>query len=73
MFVFMRRRVGAGTVDPLGACSIIKKHDKGKTKVTGLRKAAIEHLRYVKGTTMYPLEHSLGDGMLCSVPGYLNS
>ncbi|XXG63191.1 hypothetical protein AAC387_Pa05g1431 [Persea americana] len=67
------RLVGAGTMDPLGACSIIKKHDKGKTKVTGLRKAAIEHLKYVKGTTMYPLEHSLGDGMLCSIPGDLNS
>lgn len=57
-------------MDPLGACSIIKKRDKRKiTKLTGLRKAAIEHQKYVKGTTMYPLEHSLGDGMLCTIPG----
>uniref|UniRef100_A0A5B7B2Q6 Sialyltransferase-like protein 2 n=1 Tax=Davidia involucrata TaxID=16924 RepID=A0A5B7B2Q6_DAVIN len=63
------RRVGAGSGDPLGACSIIKKQVKGKlTGVSGLRKAAVEHEKYVKGTTMYPLEHNPGHGQLCTVP-----
>ncbi|XP_077227167.1 sialyltransferase-like protein 2 isoform X2 [Tasmannia lanceolata] len=63
------RRVGGGKEDPLGPCSITKKRDKGKVKkITGLRKAAVEHQQYVKGATLYPLEHSLGHGMLCTVP-----
>ena len=63
------RRVGAGSVDPLGACSITKKQVKrNPSTVSKLRKAAREHLKYVKGTTMYPLEHSPGHGLLCTVP-----
>ncbi|CAK9177463.1 unnamed protein product [Ilex paraguariensis] len=63
------RRFGAGSWDPLGACSVIKKQLKGKLKgLSGLRKAAVEHQKYVKGTTMYPLEHNLGNGILCTVP-----
>ncbi|KAI8019806.1 Sialyltransferase-like protein 2 [Camellia lanceoleosa] len=63
------RRVGAGSGDILGACSIIKKQVKGKrTRVSGLRKAVMEHQKYVKRTTMYPLEHNPGHGLLCTVP-----
>ncbi|KAE9453588.1 hypothetical protein C3L33_14489, partial [Rhododendron williamsianum] len=63
------RRVGAGSGGPLGACSIIKKLVKGKHKgVSGLRKAAVEHQKYVKETTMYPLEHDYRHGLLCTKP-----
>ncbi|KAL5174711.1 Sialyltransferase-like protein 2 [Glycine soja] len=63
------RRVGAGSEDPLAACSIIKKQVKRNLNaVSKLRKAALDHLRYVKRTTMYPLEHSPGHGSLCTVP-----
>ncbi|XP_054804645.1 sialyltransferase-like protein 2 isoform X2 [Prosopis cineraria] len=63
------RRVGAGSEDPLGACSIIKKQVKrNPSAVLKLRKAALDQLKYVKGTTMYPLEHSPGHGLLCTVP-----
>lgn len=63
------RRTGAGTGDPLSACSMIKKRDKGKTSYnSGLREAAINHQKYVKSATMYPLERSFGNGMLCMVP-----
>ncbi|XP_043705679.1 sialyltransferase-like protein 2 isoform X2 [Telopea speciosissima] len=62
------RMVGAGTRDPLGACSITKQCKEKTKKTLGLRKAAKEHQKYVKGTTMYPMEHSLGHGMLCTVP-----
>lgn len=62
-------RVGAGSDDPLGSCSITKKQLNKKLKgVSGLRKAAVEHQKYVKGTTMYPLEHNPGHGQLCTVP-----
>ncbi|KAL5998547.1 Sialyltransferase-like protein 2 [Asimina triloba] len=65
------RRVGAGMDDPLRACSIIKKRDRMKakaTKIVGLRKAASDHRKYVKGASMYPLEHNTGHGMLCTIP-----
>ena len=63
------RRVGAGSEDPLAACSIIKKQVKRNLNaVSKLRKAALDHLRYVKRTTMYPLEQSPGHGSLCTVP-----
>lgn len=63
------RRVGAGSNNPLGACSIIKKQTKAKRKqISGLRKRVIEHQKYVKGTTMYPLEHDPGHRLLCTVP-----
>lgn len=63
------RRVGGGMADPWRPCSIIKKRDKGKTtNIAGIRDAAVNHQRYVKGATMYPLEHSVGHGMLCMVP-----
>lgn len=63
------RRVGAGSSDPLATCSIIAKQVKGKSaRVTGSRKAAVEHIKYVRGTTMYPLEHHPGHGLLCTVP-----
>ncbi|CAA2939126.1 sialyltransferase 2 [Olea europaea subsp. europaea] len=63
------RRIGAGSGDLLAACSIVKKQWKGKfTSISGFRKAAIEHQKYVKGTTMYPLEHNPGHGLLCIVP-----
>ncbi|KAI5683103.1 hypothetical protein M9H77_04331 [Catharanthus roseus] len=62
------RRVRAGSVDPLSACSIIKKQPKEKhTTISNLRRAALEHQKYVKGTTMYPLEHNPGHGLLCIV------
>lgn len=63
------RRVGAGSGDPLSACSIIKKQSSGKaTRDLRVRSAAIEHQKYVKATTMYPLEHDPGHGLLCTVP-----
>lgn len=63
------RRVGAGISDPWHACSIVKKRQKGKNpNAAGVRHAAISHQKYVKGATLYPLEHSVGHGMLCMVP-----
>ncbi|KAI4343565.1 hypothetical protein L6164_010899 [Bauhinia variegata] len=63
------RRVGAGSGDPLGACSIVKKqHKRTPNAVSKLRKEVLDHLKYVKGTTMYPLEHSPVHGLLCTVP-----
>ncbi|XP_068666849.1 sialyltransferase-like protein 4 [Aristolochia californica] len=62
------RRVGAGTSDPLRACSIIRKRGNGEgRKISSLRKEAIEHRKYVNYATMYPLEHNLGRGMLCTI------
>ncbi|KAK2662265.1 hypothetical protein Ddye_000839 [Dipteronia dyeriana] len=62
------RMVGAGSADPLSACSLIKNRDKRKpASIPSLRKAAIDHQKYVKGVTMYPLERSLGHGQLCTV------
>ncbi|KAL3835371.1 hypothetical protein ACJIZ3_010107 [Penstemon smallii] len=62
------RRVGAGSSDPLSACSIIGKQQRGKSAVVlSSRKACIEHNKYVRGTTMYPLEHNPGHGLLCTV------
>ncbi|XP_026389419.1 sialyltransferase-like protein 2 isoform X1 [Papaver somniferum] len=61
-------RIGAGRDDPLRSCSIIKKQDKGMVMpIPRIRKAAKEHINYVKGATMYPLEKSLGHGTLCTV------
>ncbi|KAK9995296.1 hypothetical protein SO802_019982 [Lithocarpus litseifolius] len=63
------KRVGAGSSDPLAACSIIKKQvEREPVALSNLRKVASDHQKYVKGTTMYPLEHSLGDGVLCTEP-----
>ncbi|KAM7480195.1 hypothetical protein LguiA_028408 [Lonicera macranthoides] len=63
------RRVGAGSAgDLLASCSIIKKQLKRKLITSGLRKEAVKHQKYVKGATMYPLEHNLGHGQLCTVP-----
>lgn len=63
------RRVGAGTGDPLGACSIKKKRSKEiPNAVSDLRKAAVDHQKFVRGTTMYPLDHSPGHGLLCVLP-----
>ncbi|XP_059444076.1 sialyltransferase-like protein 2 [Corylus avellana] len=62
-------RVGAGSRDPLAACSIIKDRVKRKPiALSNFRKAAVDHQKFVKGTTMYPLEHSPGHGALCTVP-----
>ncbi|KAI3860121.1 hypothetical protein MKW92_039313 [Papaver armeniacum] len=61
-------KIGARREDPLRSCSIIKKQHKGMTMtIPGIRKAAKEHLKYVKGAIMYPLEKSLGNGTLCTV------
>ncbi|XP_075660571.1 sialyltransferase-like protein 2 isoform X2 [Castanea sativa] len=63
------KRVGAGSSDPLAACSIIRKQvEREPVALSNLRNVASDHQKYVKGTTMYPLEHSLGDGVLCTVP-----
>lgn len=61
------RRAGAGSGDPLGACSIVKKQVKRK-HIENLRRIAMDHQKYVRGTTMYPLEHNPKHGMLCTVP-----
>lgn len=63
------RLAGAGYEDPLAACSITKKQPNRKnTQMSSLRSASVEHQRYVKHTTMYPLEHNPGHGLLCIVP-----
>lgn len=60
-------RVGAGSVDPLAACTISKRLNKREVKrFSGTRRAVFEHQQYVKHTTMYPLEHNLGHGLLCT-------
>ncbi|GMH23465.1 hypothetical protein Nepgr_025308 [Nepenthes gracilis] len=59
-------RVGGGSTEPLALCSIIKKR-RMKRKP---RLAATEHQKYLTGVTMYPLENSLGRGILCTVPDY---
>ncbi|PON77201.1 Glycosyltransferase [Parasponia andersonii] len=65
------RRAGAGSGDPLGVCSIVKKQVKRK-HMENVRKAAADHQKYVRGTTMYPLEHNSEHGMLCTVPKSLS-
>ncbi|XP_038894542.1 sialyltransferase-like protein 2 isoform X1 [Benincasa hispida] len=63
------RKVGAGSRDPLAPCSIIKKQSRSKPiSISSLRKPAADHKKYVSGTTMYPLEHNPGRGLLCTVP-----
>ncbi|XP_052176102.1 sialyltransferase-like protein 2 isoform X4 [Diospyros lotus] len=63
------RRAGAGSREPLGACAIIKKQVKRKRiEVSSLRKVTFEHQNYVRGATMYPLEHNPGHALLCTVP-----
>ncbi|KAL5795354.1 hypothetical protein ACOSQ2_000174 [Xanthoceras sorbifolium] len=63
------RMVGAGSADPFGACSLIRNQVKRKpASIPNLGKAAIDHKKFVKGATMYPLEHSPGHGQLCMVP-----
>ncbi|MQM04769.1 hypothetical protein Taro_037576, partial [Colocasia esculenta] len=62
---FFRSRAGG----PRSSCSITKKRRRGKTwSGAAVRKEAMEHLAYVNGVTMYPLEHSPEHGMLCMVP-----
>ncbi|KAK9748266.1 hypothetical protein RND81_02G046400 [Saponaria officinalis] len=63
-------RIGAGSLDSLGACSIVSKQQITRKPPKSLRKEAREHQKYVKGTTMYPLEHSPGHGLLCAVPSH---
>ncbi|XP_009770687.1 sialyltransferase-like protein 2 [Nicotiana tabacum] len=65
------RRVGAGSTNLLATCSIIKKQKGKNVDISNLRKAAVEHHKYVKGTTMYPLEHNPGHGQLCTVTNKL--
>ena len=68
-FIIFCRRIGAGSRDPLAACSIIKERVERKPiALSNFRKAAVDHQKFVKGTTMYPLEHSPGHGALCTVP-----
>ncbi|KAF9671765.1 hypothetical protein SADUNF_Sadunf12G0082600 [Salix dunnii] len=63
------RRVGAGSEDPLHACSIRKKPPKREpADVSDLRKAAVDHQKNVRGTTMYSLELHPGRGILCTLP-----
>ncbi|KAL0318932.1 UNVERIFIED_CONTAM: Sialyltransferase-like protein 2 [Sesamum angustifolium] len=67
--VKLLRRVGAGSSDPLAACSITAKQLRGNSALEfSSRKAAVEHQKYVRGTTMYPLEHNPGHGLLCTAP-----
>lgn len=65
---FRCRRPGAGSSDPLGTCTMIKKREKGKApNRSGLRNAPVKHLEYMKGATRYPLERSAGGGYLCVI------
>ncbi|XP_010426379.1 PREDICTED: sialyltransferase-like protein 2 isoform X1 [Camelina sativa] len=63
------RRVGAGSADPLASCSIVKKRNKNKRPmVSQLRKPVSDHQKFVRSTSMYPVEHSPGHGQLCITP-----
>jgi hypothetical protein len=63
------RRVGAGSADPLASCSIVKKRNKNKRPmVSHLRKPVSDHQKFVRSTSMYPVEHSPGHGQLCITP-----
>ncbi|KAL6575530.1 Sialyltransferase-like protein 2 [Orobanche hederae] len=63
------RRLGAGSSDPLAACSIIAKQLRVKpSTLLSSSKAAVLHQKYVRGATMYPLEGNSGHGLLCTVP-----
>lgn len=64
--VCLSRKPNAGVQDPLAACLITKKTKD--MKLTGLRTAAVDHQKYVNGATMYPLEHNMGNGILCMIP-----
>lgn len=60
------RKAARGTGDPLASCGIIKYRSRRiLKKPSGLRKVAAEHQDYVHGVTMYPLEHSSSNQMLC--------
>ncbi|PWZ39192.1 Sialyltransferase-like protein 4 [Zea mays] len=62
------KRPGAGSDDPLGTCTMIKKRRKGKApNRSGLRDAAMKHLEDMKGATRYPLEWNAGGGYLCMI------
>jgi hypothetical protein len=52
-FIMFCRRVGAGSGDPLAACSTIKKTVERKPiALSHLRKAATDHKKFVKGIAM---------------------
>ncbi|KAL5543820.1 hypothetical protein UlMin_007604 [Ulmus minor] len=51
------RRTGFGSGDSLRSCLIRKKQVKRK-RTEGLRKAALDHQKYVRGATMYPWVHN---------------
>ncbi|XP_047330807.1 sialyltransferase-like protein 2 [Impatiens glandulifera] len=61
-------RVGGGSVDPLSACTISKRliNRREAKKISNARKTVLDHLQYVRHTNMYPLEHNLGHGSLCT-------
>ncbi|ERN05870.1 sialyltransferase-like protein 2 isoform X1 [Amborella trichopoda] len=62
-------RAGASMEDPLAACSIVKRCSEDESmRLSILRKAALDHHQYVKGATMYTLEHRVGNGMVCILP-----
>ncbi|AQK67893.1 Sialyltransferase-like protein 2 [Zea mays] len=62
------KRPGAGSDDPLGTCTMIKKRRKGKApNRSGLRDAAMKHLEDMKGAARYPLERNAGGGYLCMI------
>ncbi|ONL99767.1 Sialyltransferase-like protein 2 [Zea mays] len=62
------KRPGAGSDDPLGTCTMIKKRRKGKApNRSSLRDAAMKHLEDMKGATRYPLERNAGGGYLCMI------
>ncbi|GJM90028.1 hypothetical protein PR202_ga06267 [Eleusine coracana subsp. coracana] len=62
------KRPGAGSDGPLGSCNMIKKRKRGKApKRSGLRDAAMKHLKYMKGATRYPMERNVGGGYMCMI------
>lgn len=59
-------KAAGGTGDSLASCALWKRRSKEMLKeLQGLRKTAVKHQNYVKGVTMYPLEHSSSNEMLC--------
>ncbi|KAJ8752551.1 hypothetical protein K2173_005440 [Erythroxylum novogranatense] len=65
----MTMRIGVGSEDSLRACSIRQKRAIRKiSTVCSSRKPAFDHQKFVKRTTIYPLEQSPGHGLLCALP-----
>uniref|UniRef100_A0A0D9YLE4 Uncharacterized protein n=1 Tax=Oryza glumipatula TaxID=40148 RepID=A0A0D9YLE4_9ORYZ len=68
IIIIVQWRPGAGSEGPLSSCTMIKKLEKVKpTKRSVVRDAALNHLKYIRGSTRYPLERNAGGSYLCMI------